>query len=69
MDDVAKKLSDEWKTRHFESSEEAFKKAEAGFVRNTGPSFFQKAEAETPAAEPEKREPAFAGLKNFNIFN
>jgi hypothetical protein len=56
MDDVAKKLSDEWKTRHFESSEEAFKKAEEGFVRSSGPSFFQKAESEEP-----KQEMAFAG--------
>ena len=69
MEDRAKKLSEEWKIRHFESSEEAFKKAESGFVRDTGPSFFQKAEAEDAAPEPEKREPAFAGLKNFNIFN
>lgn len=67
MDDVAKKLSDEWKTRHFESSEEAFKKAEAGFVRNTGPSFFQKAEAEESQPEAETREPAFAGLKGFKL--
>jgi len=61
MDDVAKKLSEEWKTRHFEASEEAFKKAEEGFVRSSGPSFFQKAESE----EEPKKEMAFAGgLKN-----
>jgi hypothetical protein len=52
MDDVAKKLSDEWKIRHFESSEKAFKKAEEGFVRETGPSFFQKAETEESKPEP-----------------
>lgn len=64
MDDVAKKLSDEWKDRHFESSEKAFKKAEEGFVRATGPSFFQKAEAEE--SEPE---PLVAGLKSkFSLF-
>jgi len=67
MDDVAKKLSDEWKTRHFESSEEAFKKAEAGFVRNTGPSFFQKAETEETQPEAETREPAFAGFKGLKL--
>jgi len=42
MDDVAQRLNEEWKTRHFESSEEAFAKAEEGFVRKSGPSFFQK---------------------------
>ena len=51
MDDVAEKLSAEWKTRHFESSEKAFKKAEEGFVRQSGPSFFQKAETEEPKKE------------------
>eukprot|EP00536_Pseudo-nitzschia_multiseries_P000664 jgi/Psemu1/249822/estExt_Genewise1Plus.C_80128 len=64
MDDVAQKLSDEWKTRHFESSEKAFKKAEEGFVRESGPSFFQKAEVEEP--EPE---PLVAGFKSkFKLF-
>lgn len=42
MDDVAQRLNEEWKTRHFESSEEAFAKADEGFVRESGPSFFQK---------------------------
>jgi hypothetical protein len=42
MDEVAQKLNEEWKTRHFESSEEAFAKADEGFVRESGPSFFQK---------------------------
>ena len=70
MDDVADKLSAEWKIRHEEASEEAFKKAEEGFVRNTGPSFFQKAEAEeTAPAEAETREPAFSGFKMPNLFN
>ena len=42
MEEVAQKLTEEWKTRHFMSSEEAFAKADEGFVRESGPSFFQK---------------------------
>jgi len=66
MDGVAKKLNDEWKIRHVESSEKAFKKAEAGFVRDTGPSFFQKAQVE----KAEDPEPAVASpkKKKFSIF-
>ena len=60
MEDVAKKLNEEWKTRHFEESEKVFKEYDEGVVRETGPSFFQKAE------EPE---PVVAGLKKkFKIF-
>jgi len=44
MDDVAKRLAEEWKSRHFESSEKAFTRADEGFVMDTGPSFFQKSE-------------------------
>lgn len=62
MEDVAKKLNEEWKTRHFESSEQAFKEAEEGLVRESGPSFFQKAEEQEP-------EPLVAGLKSkFKLF-
>jgi hypothetical protein len=45
LDEVAKKLTTEWRTRHVESSEQAFTMKEEGFVRNTGPSFFQKSES------------------------
>jgi zeaxanthin epoxidase len=58
MDETAKKLSETWKAAHFESSEKAFKKAEEGFVRETGPSFFQKAETEEA-----KPEPVLSGLQ------
>ena len=44
MDDVAERLTEEWRKRHVDASEEAFAKAEEGFVFDSGPSFFQKAE-------------------------
>ncbi|KAG7342458.1 FAD-dependent monooxygenase [Nitzschia inconspicua] len=44
MDDVAQRLTAEWKERHFESSERAFARKDEGFVMDTGPSFFQKSE-------------------------
>ena len=44
MDSVAERLAKEWKSRHFESSEKAFDRADDGFIADTGPSFFQKAE-------------------------
>ena len=47
MDNVAKRLSDEWRTRHLKSSEEAFAEAEKGIVKESGPSFFQKERALT----------------------
>lgn len=62
LEDISKKLTEDWKVRHFESSEAAFKKADEGFVRDTGPSFFQKAEAE---ADETKEEEAFAFPKIF----
>lgn len=62
LEDISKKLTEDWKVRHFESSEAAFKKHKEGFVRDTGPSFFQKAEAE---ADETKEEPAFAFPKIF----
>eukprot|EP00751_Fragilariopsis_kerguelensis_P027840 CAMPEP_0170856722 /NCGR_PEP_ID=MMETSP0734-20130129/14769_1 /TAXON_ID=186038 /ORGANISM="Fragilariopsis kerguelensis, Strain L26-C5" /LENGTH=585 /DNA_ID=CAMNT_0011228629 /DNA_START=43 /DNA_END=1800 /DNA_ORIENTATION=+ len=40
MDDVAQRLTEEWKSRHFKSSEEAFAKVDEGYVRESGPSFF-----------------------------
>lgn len=44
MDDVAQRLTEEWKSRHYESSEEAFTRADKGFIADSGPSFFQKAD-------------------------
>jgi zeaxanthin epoxidase len=44
MDDVAKRLTEEWRSRHYESSEEAFSMKEGGYVRDVGPSFFQRSE-------------------------
>lgn len=44
MDDVAQRLTEEWRARHFESSEKAFERADEGYVMDTGPSFFQKSE-------------------------
>jgi hypothetical protein len=44
MDSVAERLAEEWKSRHYESSEKAFARADEGFVMDTGPSFFQKSE-------------------------
>jgi hypothetical protein len=44
MEDVAERLTKEWRKRHVESSENAFAKAADGFVFDSGPSFFQKAE-------------------------
>mmetsp|Transcript_5699 Transcript_5699/g.13850 ORF Transcript_5699/g.13850 Transcript_5699/m.13850 type:complete len:399 (-) Transcript_5699:1921-3117(-) len=44
MDEISERLTEEWRKRHFESSEEAFALAKEGFVRESGPSFFQKAE-------------------------
>jgi zeaxanthin epoxidase len=44
MDDAAKKLTEEWRLRHVESSERAFSMKDGGFVREVGPSFFQKSE-------------------------
>ena len=68
LDDISKKLADDWKVKHFEASEKEFEKADQGFVRDTGPSFFQKAAVEEPeAVEAEPKEPAFAGLKNFKL--
>jgi hypothetical protein len=57
MDDVSEKLAEEWRKRHFEKSEEAFALAKEGFVRDAGPSFFQKAEL------PETVLAAFKGKK------
>lgn len=47
MEETAAALEAAWKVKHFEDSEEAFALADEGFKRETGPSFFQK--AETPA--------------------
>lgn len=44
MDDIAKKLNERWQITHKEGAEEAFALADEGFVRETGPSFFQKSE-------------------------
>jgi len=56
MDNVAKRLSDEWRTRHKSASEEAFAQAEKGIVKQSGPSFFQKERlSETALAATKKR--------------
>jgi zeaxanthin epoxidase len=47
MAETAAALEEEWRLRHFESSEEAFALADEGFKRTVIPSFFQKAEAKT----------------------
>ncbi|KAG7363637.1 FAD-dependent monooxygenase [Nitzschia inconspicua] len=44
LDDVAQRLTAEWKERHFEASEKAFARNDEGYVMDTGPSFFQKSE-------------------------
>lgn len=44
MDDVAKRLTKEWKSRHLESSEEAFAMADEGITRESKPSFFKISE-------------------------
>ena len=44
MDEIAAKLNERWQKTHRESAEEAFALADDGFVRETGPSFFQKSE-------------------------
>ena len=45
MDNVAERLAEEWKSRHFESSERAFDRVDNGFDTGpSGPSFFQKSE-------------------------
>lgn len=44
MDEIAKDLSERWRDTHKASAEEAFAKAEDGYVFESGPSFFQKAE-------------------------
>lgn len=43
MDEIAEKLQERWVSQHKESAEEAFALKDDGFVRETGPSFFQKA--------------------------
>lgn len=45
MEETAAALAQVWEAKHKESSEEAFKKADEGFVYESGPSFFQKTEA------------------------
>ena len=45
MKETAAALAKVWEGKHKESAEEAFKKADEGFVFESGPSFFQKAEA------------------------
>jgi zeaxanthin epoxidase len=42
---TAARLEAVWREKHYESSEAAFKLAREGFVRDAGPSFFQKAES------------------------
>jgi hypothetical protein len=44
MEDIAKELKERWEKTHKESAEEAFALEDEGVVRETGPSFFQKAE-------------------------
>jgi zeaxanthin epoxidase len=44
MEDIAKELKERWEKTHKESAEEAFALEDKGIVRDTGPSFFQKAE-------------------------
>jgi hypothetical protein len=44
MEEIAKELKDRWLISHKESAEEAFAQADKGIVRESGPSFFQKAE-------------------------
>jgi len=54
MDDVAQRLTEEWKSRHFKSSEEAFAKVDEGYVRESGPSFFNIGEQSTTVLAAEK---------------
>ena len=49
MKETAAALAAVWEAKHRESAEEAFAKAADGFVFESGPSFFQKAEVEMPA--------------------
>jgi len=44
MRETAAALEAVWKEKHLKSAEEAFARADEGFVRETGPSFFKKAE-------------------------
>jgi zeaxanthin epoxidase len=51
IEETSKALEESWKTKHFEGAEAAFAAADAGYVREAAPSFFQKAETsdvETP---------------------
>mmetsp|Transcript_55319 Transcript_55319/g.62768 ORF Transcript_55319/g.62768 Transcript_55319/m.62768 type:complete len:586 (+) Transcript_55319:43-1800(+) len=54
MDDVAQRLTEEWKSRHFKSSEEAFAKVDEGYVRESGPSFFNIGEQSKTVLAAEK---------------
>ena len=44
MKETAAALEAAWKAKHFEDAEEAFTQAEEGYIRETIPSFFKKAE-------------------------
>lgn len=44
MEETAAALEAVWKEKHFEGAEAAFALADKGITRETGPSFFQKAE-------------------------
>jgi RNA-splicing ligase RtcB len=44
MEEIAKDLNERWLITHREGAEKAFALQEEGVVRETGPSFFQKAE-------------------------
>lgn len=44
MDKIAEDLEARWKIQHFKDSEASFAAADDGFVRKSGPSFFQKSE-------------------------
>jgi zeaxanthin epoxidase len=45
MEEISAALEERWKVTHKESSEKVFARNDEGFVQQSGPSFFQKAEA------------------------
>jgi len=47
ISETAKRLAETWKEKHEEAAEAAFRLADEGVTRQTGPSFFQKVDAST----------------------
>lgn len=54
MRETAKALEAVWKERHFNEAEATFAQKDEGFVRVTGPSFFQKAEISSTVMQAKK---------------